>query len=75
MTRIPYSEELKCDENQYNELLYIVEYNSRVKIEVGLCKGKKLYDKRETLAKKEANREVTANLKYKQHYLEFQEKI
>ena len=32
MTRIPYSEELKCDEEQYNELLYIVEFNSRVKI-------------------------------------------
>ena len=41
---------------------------SKVKIEIGLCKGKKLYDKRETLAKKEANREVTANLKYKQQY-------
>ena len=40
--------------------------NSKVKIEVGLCKGKKLYDKRDTLAKKEANREVIANLKYKQ---------
>ena len=32
MTRIPYSEELNCDENQYNELLNIVEYNSRVRI-------------------------------------------
>mgnify|MGYP003305715635 CR=1 FL=1 len=32
MTRIPYSEELNCDENQYNELLDIVEYNSRVRI-------------------------------------------
>ena len=32
MTRIPYSEELKCDEDQYNELLYIVEFNSRVKV-------------------------------------------
>ena len=32
MTRIPYSENLECDEDQYNELLYIVEFNSRVKI-------------------------------------------
>ncbi len=32
MTRIPYSEELKCDENQYDELNSIVEFNSRVKI-------------------------------------------
>lgn len=39
---------------------------SKVKVEVGLCKGKKLYDKRDTLAKKEANKEVAANLKYKQ---------
>ena len=41
---------------------------SKVKVELGLCKGKKLYDKRDTIAKKEANREVTANLKYKQQY-------
>lgn len=32
MTRIPYSEELNCTEDQYNELLSIVEYNSRVRI-------------------------------------------
>ena len=32
MTRIPYSEELNCNENQYNELQNIVEYNSRVRI-------------------------------------------
>lgn len=32
MTRIPYSEVLECDENQYEELLSIVEFNSRVKI-------------------------------------------
>ena len=39
---------------------------SKVKVELGLCKGKKTYDKRDTLAKKQANREITANLKYKQ---------
>ena len=32
MTRIPYSEDLKCVADQYNELLYIVEFNSRTKI-------------------------------------------
>ena len=32
MTRIPYSEELKCDKNQYDELLTIAEFNSRVRI-------------------------------------------
>ena len=30
----------------------------RVKVELGLCKGKKLYDKRETMAKKDAEREI-----------------
>lgn len=32
--------------------------NSRVKVELGLCKGKKLYDKREDAAKKQAERDV-----------------
>ena len=41
---------------------------SKVKVEVGLCKGKKLYDKRETIAKKESNREIASNLKLKQQY-------
>ena len=31
---------------------------SLVKIEIGLAKGKKLYDKRETLAKKDATRKI-----------------
>ena len=31
---------------------------SRVKVELGLCKGKKLYDKREDDAKKQANRDI-----------------
>ena len=31
---------------------------SRVKVEVGLCKGKKLYDKRESDAKKQAMRDI-----------------
>ena len=29
---------------------------SRVKVQVGLCKGKKLYDKRESIAKRDAER-------------------
>lgn len=36
---------------------------SRVKMEVGLCRGKKLYDKRETEAKKQASREIERNFK------------
>ena len=31
---------------------------SKVKVEVGLCKGKKLYDKRDTDAKKQAMRDI-----------------
>jgi len=32
--------------------------NARVKVEVGLCKGKKNYDKREAAAKRDAKREI-----------------
>ncbi len=32
--------------------------NSNVKVEIGLCKGKKLYDKREAAAKRDAQREI-----------------
>ena len=46
MTRIPYSEELQCNENQYNELLSIVEFNSRVKIgsKAKNISGKTIFD-------------------------------
>lgn len=36
---------------------------SRVKVEIGLCKGKKLYDKREDMAKKSAKRTIERALK------------
>ena len=36
---------------------------SRVKVQVGLCKGKKLYDKRETAAKKDAARNIERSMK------------
>lgn len=36
---------------------------SRVKMELGLCKGKKLYDKRADMAKKSANREIDRTMK------------
>ncbi|MBO5410021.1 MAG: SsrA-binding protein SmpB [Clostridia bacterium] len=32
--------------------------NGRAKLEIGLCKGKKLYDKREVAAKKDAQRNI-----------------
>lgn len=40
---------------------------SFVKLELGVGKGKKLYDKRQDLAKKDANRQIQANLKNKQY--------
>lgn len=36
---------------------------SRVKVELGLCKGKKLYDKRESDAKRDANRMMERAMK------------
>ena len=36
---------------------------SRVKLEIGLCKGKKLYDKREDMAKKTAKRTIERAMK------------
>lgn len=35
----------------------------RVKVEIGLCKGKKLYDKRETAAKRAAQRDIDRAMK------------
>ncbi len=37
--------------------------DSRVKLQVGLCKGKKLYDKREDMAKRTAKRDIERALK------------
>ena len=36
---------------------------SLVKVEIGLCKGKKLYDKREDAAKKDAKRQIDRAMK------------
>ncbi len=41
---------------------------SLVKVEIGLAKGKKLYDKRETLAKKDQRREVEKEFKVRNLY-------
>ena len=35
--------------------------DSKVKVEIGLCKGKKLYDKRESLKKKDMKRDMERN--------------
>lgn len=37
--------------------------HARVKVSIGLCKGKKLYDKRETAAKKDAARNIERSMK------------
>ena len=37
--------------------------DSRVKLQVGLCKGKKLYDKREDMAKRSAKRDIERAIK------------
>ena len=39
--------------------------NSRVKVEVGLCKGKKTYDKRDSDAKRDAKREMDRAMREK----------
>ncbi len=41
--------------------------DSIVKLELGVGKGKKLYDKRQDLAKKDANRQIQASFKNKQY--------
>ena len=37
--------------------------DSKVKVEIGLCKGKKLYDKREDMKKKEMKRNLERNMR------------
>jgi SsrA-binding protein len=37
--------------------------DSRVKLELGLCRGKKLHDKRDAMAEKDAKREMDRHLK------------
>lgn len=37
--------------------------DSRVKVQLGLCKGKKLYDKRADAAKRDAKREINRSIK------------
>lgn len=41
---------------------------SRVKMEIGLCKGKKLYDKRDDEAKKQASRDIQRTLREREKY-------
>ena len=43
--------------------LSVYEKNGLVKMEIALAKGKKLYDKRESIKKKEADRRIDRALK------------
>ena len=40
--------------------------NGRVKVQLGLCKGKQLHDKRDSIAKKDSEREIQRALRQKQ---------
>lgn len=42
--------------------------NAHVKVEIGLCKGKKLYDKRDAAAEKDAKREMDRTMKDRARY-------
>ena len=41
--------------------------NSRVKVEIALCKGKKLYDKRDDAAVRDAKRQIDRAMKERSH--------
>ena len=37
----------------------------RMKVQLGLCRGKKNYDKRDDMAKRDANREIERSMRQK----------
>lgn len=45
--------------------LKLYQKGRKIKVELALCRGKKAFDKRETIKKREAEREKAALLKYK----------
>ncbi|MCX7830842.1 MAG: SsrA-binding protein SmpB [Acidobacteria bacterium] len=45
--------------------LKLYQKGRKIKVELALCKGKKLYDKRESIKKKDLEREQQSELKYK----------
>ena len=63
-----YKRAIELDPNlasAYNNLGEIYLKQGLIKLEIGLAKGKKLHDKRDTMKKKEAQREVERSLKEK----------
>lgn len=56
----------KCKEKGYTIMpLQVYFKDGRAKMEIGLCRGKKLYDKRQDIAKKDQRREVEREFKVK----------
>ena len=56
----------KCKEKGYTIMpLQVYFKDGRAKMEIGLCRGKKLYDKRQDIAKKDQRREVERDYKQK----------
>ena len=59
----------KIDQKGYTLVpLKVYFKGSLVKVEIGLAKGKKLYDKRQDIAKKDARREAEKDFKVKNLY-------
>ena len=59
----------KCKEKGYTIMpLQVYFKDGRAKMEIGLCRGKKLYDKRQDIAKKDQRREVEREFKVKNLY-------
>lgn len=59
----------KCKEKGYTIMpLQVYFKDGRAKMEIGLCRGKKLYDKRQDIAKKDQRREVEKEFKVKNLY-------
>ena len=59
----------KCKEKGYTIMpLQVYFKDGRAKMEIGLCRGKKLYDKRQDIAKKDQRREVERDFKVKNLY-------
>ena len=55
-----------CKQKGYSLIPISVYFkNNFVKLELGIGKGKKLYDKRQDLAKKDAQRQIAIHLKNK----------
>ena len=58
--------ESRCREKGYTIMpLKVYFKDGRAKMEIGLCRGKKQYDKREDIAKKDQRREVEREFKVK----------